>query len=230
MDFYKSPRSTLIITVLLLLLSACGPSVAELQNMGDVEQLLELYHKQKPKEREDTEQTLRDLSAQAINELTQDAMGVCSGNAMAGAGTYVPVSSGPKPMLFVNANMGDTYFENTIFKTLNRLPMDWLPYKRGDLQAVVCMRIDRTLMQTCSYVSGASFTVKRWKATVDVTVREAATGAVIGSLAFDGDDPGPCPKSVTVSKPGSDNYDSSERSIIAPIVENLAQLGFDINN
>jgi len=228
MDFYKASRSTLIISILLLSLSACGPSVDELQSSGDVEQLLELYHRQKPEERKDTEQALRDLSVQAVNEFAQDAMGVCSSNAMAGAGTYIPVSTAPKPLMYVNT--GDIYFENTIFKTLNHLPVDWLPYRRGDLQAVVCMRIDRTRLQACNYSSGVSYTIERWIATVDVTVREAATGAVIGSFTFDGDDPDPCPDSVTVSKPGTSIYDSDYKSIIAPIVENLAQLGFDIKN
>lgn len=200
MDVHKAPRSTLIITGLLLLLSACGPSVAELQSMADVEQLLELYHRQGPEERTETEQALRELSAQAVTEFSQKAIGVCSGNALAGAGTYAPGLTGPKPLLYLNT--GDNYYENTIFKILNRLPVDWLPYKRGDVQAVVCLRIDRTLLQTCSYSGGASNTVKRWKATVGGSVREAATGAVIGSFAFDGDDPAPCPKSVTVSKPG----------------------------
>jgi len=229
MNSYKAPRFTLIsLAILLFSFSACSPNIDELKNEGNAEQLLKLYHKQKPEQRKDTEHALRDLSFQAVNEFAQDAKGVCSGNAMTGASTYVPNSSEPKPLVYVNT--GDIYSENTVFKNLNHLPVDWLPYKRSDLQAVVCVRIERSRIQSCTYSGGASYTIERWKSTVDVTVHEAATGAVIGNFTFDGTDPDPCPNSVTVSATGTTIYDSDYKSIIKSVVENLAKLGFVIKS
>ena len=161
-------------------------AIEALMEIGDpaVEKLLETYHNRKPQNRKNIELALREISNKVISEFAQEARGVCSGNGMAGAGSYIHVSPRPKPLMYVNK--GEVYFENTIFKTLNYLPVDWLPFKRSDLQAIVCIRIDRTQLQGCSYSGGSSYRIRRSKTTVDVTVHEASTGTVIGSFTFDG--------------------------------------------
>jgi len=188
-----------------------------------VEKLLETYHDRDPGKRENIILALREISNNAIGWFVEEAKEVCANTAMAGAGDYNSISEDPKPLLFVSED--DSVFE-PVAQNLNMLHVDWLLYKRDDLQVVVCLQSEKDWLQTCSYHGGGK-PIKRIKRRLNITLHEAATGLVIDDFVLIGEEPSSCPYSVGANSRTTE-YIGEIPNIYDAILENLKNFGFDI--
>lgn len=188
-----------------------------------VEKLLETYHDRDPGKRENIILALREISNNAIGGFVEEAKEVCANTAMEGAGDYNSISEDPKPLLFFSED--DSVFD-PVAQKLNMLHVDWLPYKRDDLQVVACLQYEKDWLQTCSY-HGDGKPIKRYKRRLNITLHEAATGLVIDEFVIIGEEPPSCPYSVSANSRTTESIGKIPNTYDA-ILNNLENLGFDI--
>jgi len=119
---------------------------------------------------------------------------VAHGQGIPDATTYNPNEPGPHRLLILDAS-GE-------YHNLNReLPTDWRPSSVSEVELVfVVVRDEYVKLNSEYYWDGykaVTITINRKRHEMDIEIREAKTGLLLGTKEFIGSDPGPFPSSLS---------------------------------
>jgi hypothetical protein len=101
------------------------------------------------------------------------------------------------------------------------LPGEWRSQSVADTQLVGCATLAHSVIGSCPYINRGS--VERWRYTISIEVRAAATGERVASTEISADPP-PCPSTIGSNRShiGGLSYDKLE-AWLAPILTGSAQ-------